>query len=500
MRRFLKVDHTLQSTTPDESKPPGAMGAAGPAKTSGIGDADEADGTIAKPVELQQDPVVEQNLLFAPTSSSKAFANQEPAQILIAGGGIVGLVMALALKKHAGLTAQVYEQAPSFDRDVGAGMGLYANGLRVLRDINPAIVEDCQKAGYPYLYRRWERHDGSSVAVAQENVLTSDKMNGGKVTYKGHSGDDLQTIGIRRWKLQHILYQAVQKAEIPIYFSKKVLTVNSLSSGLVQVVFVDGSTRETQLLIAADGGRSVVRSKLLETRSGKEESPSMEYTGVTCIMGVAENMKNCHGISLPISPTTHCHGCFYPTGETEQCFQFHFPIAAKEKKKGEPKKQSDSCWGNLSQEVSREECQKLAAILEKDGWDDKFLKPLRGVTRAVRVGFIKLLPPLKKWSFNNALGVPRIVLVGDAAHPPVPYLGQGAQQGMEDAGTLALLVKRYCSDVQGNLHLGNFDHAVEVYEHIRIPRVAQILENSYLIGDMQQRRADNAAYNVIKEE
>jgi 2-polyprenyl-6-methoxyphenol hydroxylase-like FAD-dependent oxidoreductase len=90
--------------------------------------------------------------------AATAATSTEPLSptIVIAGAGIVGLVLALALKKHAGITAELYEQARSFQDGVGAGIGLYPNGMRVLRDISPEILERIQQSGYPYLFRRWE--------------------------------------------------------------------------------------------------------------------------------------------------------------------------------------------------------------------------------------------------------------------------------------------------------------------------------------------------------
>jgi 2-polyprenyl-6-methoxyphenol hydroxylase-like FAD-dependent oxidoreductase len=81
---------------------------------------------------------------------------KEPAQVVIAGAGIVGLVLALALHKHVGVKAELYEQASGFQDGVGAGMGMYPNGLRVIRDISPLLLHQIQEQGYPYLFRRWE--------------------------------------------------------------------------------------------------------------------------------------------------------------------------------------------------------------------------------------------------------------------------------------------------------------------------------------------------------
>lgn len=84
-----------------------------------------------------------------------------PAQVVICGGGIVGLVLALALHEHVGVKAEIYEKVPEFQEDVGAGMGMYPNGLRVLRDISPSIFDAVRANGHPFLLRRFERHDVS---------------------------------------------------------------------------------------------------------------------------------------------------------------------------------------------------------------------------------------------------------------------------------------------------------------------------------------------------
>ena len=139
----------------------------------------------------------------------------------------------------------------------------------------------------------------------------------------------------------------------------------------------------------------------------------------------------------------------------------------------------------------------LAARLRGDGWDERYLAPLDAVKNAVRIGFCALDPPLERWSYGRG---GRIVLLGDAAHPFVPYIGQGAQMGIEDAGVLALLLKALCLDGCGAFDVANFGRAVGIYQRMRIPRTSQILERSNYLGRMQQRRADEHKYNVVKEE
>lgn len=226
----------------------------------------------------------------------------EPAKILIPGAGIVGLVLALALQKHVGVKAEVYERALEFHDDVGAALGMYPNALRVLRDIDPNLLHAIKKQGAPYVYRRFERHDGTEIATASEDVL--------------HEGDEeLCSFGIRRWRLQKVLYEAVIAAGIPVYFGKETNGVIEHEDGIIEVLFADGTSRRTELLLAADGGKSAVRQIVA---NGEVE---LEYTGVTCLMGISDCPSPRVGISFPSSSVSNFHACYFPTGENEQCFQ-----------------------------------------------------------------------------------------------------------------------------------------------------------------------------------
>ncbi len=85
-----------------------------------------------------------------------SLGDKDVSQITIVGAGIVGLVLALAIDKHCGIKVDLFEQASAFHDDVGAGMGMYPNGLRVIRDISPQLLKHIQEAGYAYLLRRYE--------------------------------------------------------------------------------------------------------------------------------------------------------------------------------------------------------------------------------------------------------------------------------------------------------------------------------------------------------
>lgn len=80
---------------------------------------------------------------------------EQPATMVIAGGGIVGLVLAMAIKKQLGIIPEIYEKASTFAIEAGAGLGMYPNGLRVLRDISPELLAAVRNAGHPFGTRHW---------------------------------------------------------------------------------------------------------------------------------------------------------------------------------------------------------------------------------------------------------------------------------------------------------------------------------------------------------
>lgn len=391
-------------------------------------------------------------------------------EIAIVGAGIVGLTTALALHKHTGLKPVLYEQADTFQAGVGAAIGMYPNGLRVLRDIDPKLVTAIREAGYPYEYRRWMRHDGTEVAVASESALD-------------RRDDGLHSIGIRRWKLQKILHDAVVEAGITIHFGKRTETARiRLEDSLCELNFTDGTQVTCDILLGADGARSKVREFVVKATNSSSE---LKYTGTTCLFGLASWPRPERGLCLPASSTSKCHACFFPISEQEQCFQFHIPVEKEET--------HEARWGVLGRDEGVEECQRLAARLRQDGWHEDFLRPLENVTHVVRFGFSLLEPRLGNYAFGP------IVLLGDAAHPPVPYLGQGCQLGLEDAGTLAIFMNRLCISPDGTLNKDDFPKAARAYETMRMRRTALVLKNSVAAGKLQQKRATNRPYNFARE-
>ena len=215
--------------------------------------------------------------------------------------------------------------------------------------------------------------------------------------------NELDSIGIRLSTLQKVLFKFATEQGIVVHFGKPLVSAQERSQdGLIEVKFGDGTSRLTQVLFGADGALGKARSIV-----AGEDEPGLAYTGTTCLMGLAK--LPCNGIYFPSSDTDDFHAVFFPTAEDETCFQFHVPVTEEES--------NTLNWGNLSDQVGREECSKIAAELRSNGWHEKFVQPLDKCIQAVRVGFALLEPRLKSWVRG------RIVLVGDSAHPPVSFSG-----------------------------------------------------------------------------
>ena len=406
-----------------------------------------------------------------PFTSPSSTAEDDPP-VIVVGAGIVGLTLALALEQHVGITPILYEKAAQL-QPVGAGMSLYPNGLRVLRDLG--LLQSVQTAGVPYSTRQWERHDGSVIMTAQEEVLGRNE----------NDTTELRTVGIKRWKLQIILLSAVQAKGILIYFGKTVQHVSENSSnGTVRVQLDDGTHRTASLLFAADGVKSVARQYVTGALQQTNSNP-LKHAGTTTIMGLASIPRN-DTISIVTSLTSQCHAVFYPVSPTEQCFQFHFPTESSSTDRED--------LATMPTTMEQKQCQKLAQRLTKDGWEEQYIRPLRSVSQVIRIDSCLLDQKLEKWARGN------VVLLGDAAHPPVPFLGQGAQQGLEDAGTLALLLRALCCRTRGKLDLSNVSQALKMYEQIRIARANKLLDLSQFTGNQRRKRSQSAKYAIIREE
>ncbi|KAJ4146304.1 hypothetical protein NW754_001772 [Fusarium falciforme] len=183
------------------------------------------------------------------TNTGEQAASTSPKlEIAIAGGGIAGLITAIALLKHPQVSVQVYERAPEF-KEIGASIALGPNGLRTLEKlgVENALAEGVsqrQESDYPMIYRHWKT----------EEVIDRDVHK--TVTTKKHF-----TARFHRAHLHQALLENLPQ-EI-IHLNKTTVDVKADPDTGATLYFEDGSTAKADIVIGADGIRSAVRKSFV---------------------------------------------------------------------------------------------------------------------------------------------------------------------------------------------------------------------------------------------
>jgi salicylate hydroxylase len=340
---------------------------------------------------------------------------QSRLDVVIVGGGIGGLFAANALIAH-GLNVSVYEQAPVLG-EIGAGVFLTPNSVRQLQrlGLGPEVEKRGARVGVGSHYFR---HDGAPIAPVQ--VTDSSGWNA--------------TFGMHRADLVEILATALPQG---------VVRTGHRGAGVEQtgdrayVSFANGAVAEGDVVIAADGIHSELRQHVAPP-SRPVFHGSVAYRGVLP-----------HAL-IPHWPTDRWlmwlgkgrHFLTFPVRAGELINYVGFVPADEETK------ESWSAPGDPD-----------ALRREFEGWDPRIGTLLRQVEKTLRWALYDR-EPLPTWTRG------RLTLLGDAAHPMLPHLGQGANQSIEDGMALATIVAQ--------ADRATVPTALLAYERLRRERVATV--------------------------
>ena len=172
-------------------------------------------------------------------------------QIAIIGGGIAGLTTALALQK-IGLRPIVFESAPEV-KAIGAGLGLGANAIKAFSHLG--IKEEVTAAGS--FLSSFTVYDQKGKQITKTDSVSVSKKYG------------LDNFTIHRADLHELLVSKIDHNNI--YTNRRAESI--LQNGNdVTIRFKDGSTHQTNFVIAADGIHSLIRKQLLP---GSEDRKSV---------------------------------------------------------------------------------------------------------------------------------------------------------------------------------------------------------------------------------
>jgi 2-polyprenyl-6-methoxyphenol hydroxylase-like FAD-dependent oxidoreductase len=333
---------------------------------------------------------------------------------VIVGGGIGGLAAAIALRR-VGHEVEVIERATDLT-EIGAGLSMAPNALAALDRLG--IGDDVRGRG----------------GIARRILIRNRR--GDVLSEIDAQGRRWEVVGVHRADLQHVLVGAVGDATVRLG-----QTCTRLDEGpdAVAAVLADGSAVEGDVLVGADGLRSTVRAQL----HGSEPLRYAGYFGWRAVIdyddtAVADTFTESWGPILRVGLITIGHGRLY---------WFASELAAED-----TLPPTDS---------SRYLTERLR------GWHD----PIPAVVAATPSAALTRLPihdrlPLAEW------GRDRVTLLGDAAHPMTPNLGQGAAQALEDAVALADALSGVDDPAE----------ALRAYERARIPRTTMIVRRSWQLG------------------
>jgi len=346
----------------------------------------------------------------------------KPHHVMVAGAGIGGLCAALALAKK-GVQVSVFEQAALLG-EVGAGLQISPNALKVLRELglenelreyafipNNAVIRDF-KTGEYYLK--------TPLAEAAVNRY-------GASYWHLHRAD-----------LHRVLVAACQHNGVKLVLNATVSEYRQTADQII-LVLSDGREFSADLLVGTDGLHSSVREQML----GKEKPTFMGQVAWRGVIPVSElsGVTIQPDASVWVGPNRHFVSYYLRGGE------FVNFVAVEER--------TDWLSESWTEEGNVEELKQAFA-----GWHPE----VSSIVNAAKQSFL--------WALNGREELPiwhqgRAVLLGDACHPMLPFMAQGAAMAIEDAYVLA-----HC--VVQSLPSNSFEQALTKYERIRKPRATEI--------------------------
>ncbi|KAI5122976.1 hypothetical protein M0805_006855 [Coniferiporia weirii] len=383
-------------------------------------------------------------------------------KVAVVGGGMCGLVVTAGLQK-AGVDVDIYESAPKFG-EIGAGVGLGPNAIRVLRDLEMlddvvAKVKPEQPKPRPCLFLSGF---GEHEVVYDYPLPPEDKG-----------------LGIHRATFLDALVHLVDPRKA--HFNKRCTSLRSSSESRVQINFADGTNVEADVVLGADGIRSSVRHFVLAPEiqgnqsngNGNGETSHLlgaAFTNTYAYRGLVPNEKlKSLGVKTDLSKRPLCftgigkHIITFPIkdGAVINVVAFacdrSYPWGSRPLAPGQP-------W------VTPRTTSELLA--EYAGWGRDVLL-LLGCIESPSVWAIHAVdPPLTTYVRG------RVALLGDAAHGMLPHLGAGAGQALEDALMLVRLLGH--PKATGD----NVEAVLETYDAIRRPRANATLSGSTKSGNI----------------
>ncbi|MGE0875369.1 MAG: FAD-dependent monooxygenase [Burkholderiales bacterium] len=311
-------------------------------------------------------------------------------RVAVVGAGLGGLVAAIALRK-AGIEPTIYEQADAFG-EIGAGIQLGPNAVKVLRALG-------LEQGLEVFGATPEHHVGRNWRT-------------GRVLFKSPTRvASLERYGAPYYQVQRSDLHAHLRRALPAESIRLGARCVALEHGpdSASLRFADGSVVEADVVVGADGIHSRVRECLL----GPEKP---RFTGVICWRGQVNADRLPPGLIPPDSLNwMGPGGCVV-----------HYYVRPGSLVNWIAHRTTD-IWAEESWSLEGNKDELINAF---PGWHPSLLTLFRATERCYKWAILDR-DPLPHWTSG------RVTLLGDAAHPMLPFLAQGGAMAMEDGYLLA---------------------------------------------------------------
>ncbi|SMY28061.1 unnamed protein product [Zymoseptoria tritici ST99CH_1A5] len=357
-------------------------------------------------------------------------------KVVIVGAGIAGLVAGLGIQSSARMTTTteadqrdaglkqsghdvvVLEQAQEI-AEVGAGIQMAPNNMRILGRLGvlPEVVKYCNFMEKNSL-RRWKDNSELGIAPLMPSIAELYGAPLGVI----HRGD-----------LQRVLLQCAKASDVDIRTGHKVVRVDENFEARVQLV--SGEWIEGDVVVAADGIKSSVRAQIAAHHSYKDHSTS---TGDSAYRIMIPKEKLEHDeYALKLLKENVGMRWMGPGGHI-----MAYPV------------KNNTVYNIVLLHPQKEDLDSHeAASWTRKGDKQEMLDFYRDWCPEVQ-NLLSYVPDgdVMEWTLNSHNPLPswvenRVVLIGDASHPMLPYVAQGAAQAIEDGGVLQCVLTKSSADI-----------------------------------------------------
>jgi salicylate hydroxylase len=345
--------------------------------------------------------------------------------ILIAGGGIGGLTTALALLRR-GIDVSIYEQASEL-REVGAGVQIGPNGSRLLIDLGLR-----------------EALDEVACEAARKEVRLWNTGQTWKLFDLGR--DCIERFGAPYWTVHRGDFHGVLRDAV-LALKPDAIHLGHLARGFtdshggVTLHFSGKPDAQGDAIVAADG----VHSRLREAAGVPAKTA---FLGIMAWRGLVPAERLSPEQRTPVGTNwvgPGAHVITYPVRGGE-LYNFVGVVEGRD-------------WPveSWTERGTHAEC-----FADFKGWHPAVQETIRGLDVPFKWAFVGR-EPLTRWAFG------RLCLIGDACHPTLPFLAQGANMAIEDAVVIARVIAADPGDIAG---------AFRRFQDLRVERTSKIVRGS----------------------